>query len=217
MTKTNTRRLVESAILIAVGTVLSLFKPIDLPIGGGITICAMAPMLLLSYRWGMKWGFFSSFVFGLLQLIIGVATNSFGLELWATIAMLLIDYLAAYTMLGFGGLFRNKIKNPVGALLAGGAVGVIARYLCHIASGAIFFGTWAEWFFTEGDGIAMGGWVLSNFSGWGLSIVYSSVFNGVLMIGELVLTLIGLAVIGAIPLFNKKMGGTKKETAPLEA
>ena len=52
--KNSTRRLTDTAILIALGTVLSLFK-IDLPFGGGVTICSMLPLVIISFRYGWKW------------------------------------------------------------------------------------------------------------------------------------------------------------------
>lgn len=217
MTKLTIRRLTESAILIAVATVLSLFKPIDIPFGGGITICAMVPMILLSYRWGMKWGLFSGFVFGLLQMFIGLATNSFGLSFWSMIGMLLLDYIIAYTLLGLGGIFRDRIKNPIGSLLAGGVVAVVTRYLSHFLSGLIFWGSWAEWFFGEGGpGEVMGEWALGSFSGWGLAALYSGVVNGSLLLGEMVLTLIALAVVGAIPALNRRMESKPEPKAGAE-
>lgn len=36
--------------------------------------------------------------------------------LWKAICVCLIDYIIAYTVLGFGGIFRNKIKNPSASL-----------------------------------------------------------------------------------------------------
>ena len=44
--QTVVRRLIESAILIAIGTVLSELK-IDMPLGGGLTVCSMLPLVLL--------------------------------------------------------------------------------------------------------------------------------------------------------------------------
>ena len=55
MKKFNTERLVVSAVLIALATVLSLFQPLRLPAGGGITILSMLPIVLISYRYGMAW------------------------------------------------------------------------------------------------------------------------------------------------------------------
>ena len=50
-----TRKLTESAVFIALGTILSILK-IDLPFGGGVTIVSMLPLALISHRWGWKWG-----------------------------------------------------------------------------------------------------------------------------------------------------------------
>ena len=49
-TRISTRCLCESAILLALATILSEIKVIHIPFGGGITFCAMVPMILLAYR-----------------------------------------------------------------------------------------------------------------------------------------------------------------------
>ena len=48
--------MVECAILIALATVLSLIKFVDLPYGGSITVASMLPIALISYRRGLGWG-----------------------------------------------------------------------------------------------------------------------------------------------------------------
>ncbi len=57
-----TRRLTESALLIALGTVLALltnYLPfLNLPYGGSITIFSMVPLVLIAFRFGMVWGIF---------------------------------------------------------------------------------------------------------------------------------------------------------------
>ena len=69
--KNSTRRLTDTAILIALGTVLSLFK-IDLPFGGGVTICSMLPLVIISFRYGWKWGGLAGFVYSVIQLMLGL-------------------------------------------------------------------------------------------------------------------------------------------------
>ena len=49
----NTRRLVESGLMIALATILSMMKVYQLPWGGSVTLCSMLPMILLSYRYGV--------------------------------------------------------------------------------------------------------------------------------------------------------------------
>ncbi len=42
--------LVECALMIAMATVLSMFKLFTLPQGGSVTIASMVPLVLVSYR-----------------------------------------------------------------------------------------------------------------------------------------------------------------------
>ena len=61
------KKLVESAVMIALATALSLIKIIDLPYGGSVTIASMLPIAVISYRHGLGWGFASGTVHGLTQ------------------------------------------------------------------------------------------------------------------------------------------------------
>ena len=174
--KSNTKVLVECALLIAIATVLNVvcsFIPfLNLPFGGGFTICSMLPIVLAAYRNGTKWGLLTGFVYAVVQMLLGFKTVSAFfmpssdsyMVLWKAICVCLIDYIIAYTVLGFGGIFRNKIKNPSASLCVGSIVALSLRYLAHIISGYIFFGTWAEWFFSQ-DGFALGAKILEKFSG----------------------------------------------------
>ena len=57
--QTKTKRLTESAMLIAIAVVLELVgKSIipPMPFGGQLTLCSMLPIVLISYRHGVKWG-----------------------------------------------------------------------------------------------------------------------------------------------------------------
>ena len=50
-----TLRMVETGLLLAIATVLSVIQPYQLPFGGGITVASMLPIVLISYRHGVKW------------------------------------------------------------------------------------------------------------------------------------------------------------------
>ena len=158
--KTNTKRLTESAMLLALAIILELVAKMvipELPFGGQITLAAMLPVVLISYRHGVKWGFVAAFTYSLLQMALGAKTVSAaflpgyfgdGTMIFNAILMCLLDYVLAYTMLGLGGLFRNMKKKGAG-LVCGVLVALAVRYLCHILSGYILFGSYAEWFFTQ--------------------------------------------------------------------
>ena len=113
----------------------------------------------------------------------------------AAIAILVIDYLVAYTVLGLGGVFRSRIKSRAGALVCGVILAVGLRYVAHIVSGYIFYGAWAEWFFSqEGWFHGFGSWLMARVSGKALALIYSIFYNGLYMIPEMIIT-----AIAAIP------------------
>ena len=68
-----TKRLVESALMIALSTILSFIILFRLPFGGSITACCMLPVILIAYRYGTKWGLCTCFAFSLIQGIQGIA------------------------------------------------------------------------------------------------------------------------------------------------
>ena len=72
-----TKRLVESALMIALSTILSFIIIFRLPFGGSITACCMLPVILAAYRYGTKWGLVTAFAFSLIQGIQGIAEGTF--------------------------------------------------------------------------------------------------------------------------------------------
>ncbi len=206
---TKTRRLTESAMLIAVAVVLELvsktFIP-EQPFGGQLTIVSMLPIVLISYRHGVKWGLLSGVAYAFIEMLIGMRTisaaflpNSEDYMGSAAILMLILDYLVAFTILGIGGCFRNRIAKPGLSLMCGSLVALGSRYLTHIASGYILYGAWAEWFFTQEGFPAWGQTLVDNLSTNMLSLVYSVVYNGMYMIPEMIFTAIVAVLLGRVP------------------
>jgi thiamine transporter len=173
MKKITTRKLVESAMLIAVGTVLSLVQ-IALPFGGGVTACSMLPLVILSHRYGWRWGAVSAFVYSLLQLLLGMSNVGYATNFVMMLGIIFLDYILAYTAIGFSGIFDKVIKNPRAAMAVGIAVTFIVRFLCHLVSGAWIWGVYMP---EEFMGLTM-----TNV--W----VYSFLYNGWYMAAEIVLT-----------------------------
>ena len=219
-TKFNTQRLTTSAVMIALATILAMVCAIipflNLPFGGGFTIASMLPIVIIAYMYGMKWGFFTAGVYSAIQIVmdlyLGKGSTIMALFMpnsddfmgyGAAVAILIIDYLVAYTLLGFGGIFRNKIKNKTVALTLGAVLALSLRYIAHIISGYIFYGAWAEWFFTQENFYAIGGWILDSFSGKGLALVYSIFYNGLYMIPEIVITAVAAIAVSKLPVIKK--------------
>ena len=68
------------------------------------------------------------------------------------------------------------------------------RYICHIVSGCIFFGSYAEWFFAQ-ESVSYGAQILQNYSGMTLVLIYSTIYNGTFMIPEIIMTTVAAAVL----------------------
>ena len=60
--KTSLYVLAESAIMVALATVLSMVKVYEAPYGGSVTLLSMAPIIILSMRRGVKTGLLAGFV-----------------------------------------------------------------------------------------------------------------------------------------------------------
>ena len=132
-----TRRLVESAILIGISLLLNEFATFKAPwaFGGSVTLGSIVPLVLISWRWGIGQGLFSAFVFALLQMFIGIKNVTYGQTVFQMIAIALLDYIVAYTVMGFGSVFRKSIKNPLLALTSGIVLVCALRFVCHFLSG----------------------------------------------------------------------------------
>lgn len=208
------RRLVVSAVMLGVATTLELisnFIPLELPFGGRITIVSMLPIVLVSYLYGVKQGIFTAFGFSVIQMLIGMKTVSAffmpgdsQMVLWKGILVCFMDYVLAYTVLGLAGLFRNRFKNRAVGLAVCGIFGLSLRYIVHIISGSIFFGSWAEWFFSQDGFYSIGGKILEIFDGASLSLVYSVFYNGLYMLPEIILTAVASVFVGAVIFRNDK-------------
>ena len=57
-----TRVLVECALMIALGTILGFIPVFELPHGGSITLVSTLPIVLVSFRHGVKWGTLTAFI-----------------------------------------------------------------------------------------------------------------------------------------------------------
>ena len=163
----------ESAIMLALGTALSLIAFAPWPAGGSITVFSMLPVLIIAYRYGVKWGIGVGAVYGLIQMVLGLSALSYATNAWAAVCIILFDYVVAFGVLGFGGLFRKVKLQPVGFTL-GVVVACVLRFLCHFLTGITVWADYAE-------GV------------WGV-IIYSLTYNGSYMLPELVIT----AAVGAV-------------------
>jgi thiamine transporter len=188
MRYSKTLTLVECALLIAMSIVLSLFPIYKFPQGGSVTLASMAPLVLISFRHGLKWGLGAAFVYSLLQMILPPGFFPPPAQTFAAFAgVVLLDYVVAFTVLGTAAFFGRPFKNKA----LSGAVGAVAvtvlRLSCHFLSGILVWSSYAP----EGTPV------------W----LYSLTYNGSYMLCEIIITAAAVAVL--FPLTDK-LGAPKK-------
>ena len=157
------RKLCEGALMIALAEILSFLPLYKMPWGGSIDL-AMLPIFLFCAKWGFGPGMVVSTAHAVLQTLFegGIAIG------WQSIVG---DFLLAYMVLGFAGLFR-KVR---GGYYWGTVVGCGLRFAVHYVVGATI---WAAYMPAEFFGMTMT-------TPW----VYSALYNGAYMLPDCILVL----------------------------
>ena len=166
MRRLNARMLTESALLVALATVLHLYAVFKMQNGGSITIGSMIPIMLVSFKYRFSWSLTVAFVYSLIQMMTGFYAPPVE-NLGYYSLMILLDYVLAYGVLCLSGpIYRilnqniaSRVRLTVAALTC-----IALRFLCHFFSGMIIWGTFAP----EGQPV------------W----LYSLLYNGSYMLGE---------------------------------
>ncbi len=171
--------LTECAIMIALSTVLSIIKIIDLPYGGSITAASMLPIVIAVYRHGAVFGLGVAAVNSAIQLLLGMNTLSYAINWQATVAIILFDYIVAFSVFALSAVFKKRIKNQSVAMLFGVIVSSALRFVCHTVVGCT---VWA--------GISIP---------TGAAIIYSISYNATYMIPEtIILSLATVYIFGTL-------------------
>jgi len=122
--------------MVALSTVLSLIKIIDMPYGGSVTIASMLPIVIAVYRHGAIWGIGTALVNSAIQLLLGLNTLSYFTTWQSIVAIIFLDYIIAFSVFALAGVFRKIEKRQNYALLYGVLLCSVLRYTCHVISGA---------------------------------------------------------------------------------
>lgn len=182
-------RLTESAILLALATVLSLVKLVDLPYGGSVTAASAVPLVLLAYRHGVGWGSLAGLAYGLLQLAFS-SSLSYVTGFWSVTAVLVLDFLVAFAAVGAAGVFR-RLKSQPTALMSGAILYGLLRYACHVISGAT---VWAD-ISIPADA----------------AVLYSLAYNITYMLPETIIAAAGAYFLGSVLNFRSPLPGRVAE------
>ncbi|WP_018662186.1 energy-coupled thiamine transporter ThiT [Heyndrickxia acidiproducens] len=161
--------MIEAAIFAAFAMVLDMLPSVKVTSGISLSF-AMLPVFVIAFRWGLKAGLASGFVWSLLQLITGDARDILNP------VQGILEYPVAFSFTAFAGLLTPLIRSSYEkgsrtkmsfwicmAVLLGSA----ARYFWHFIAGIVFWGSYAP----PGQSAFM----------------YSLILNGGTMIGNAVL------------------------------
>lgn len=185
MKRKNIVKLTETAIMIALSVVLGMFAVFKLPFDGSVTICSMVPIAIIAYRYGVKWGFLTGVVCGLIQLILNLGISlAVGTTPTAAIAIILLDYLLAFGVYGLSGMFKKTIKNQGLSMSLGVLIASVLRYICHIITGVTVWKGFAP------EGV----------SPW----VYAITYNATFMLPETIITVVGVFILSLFLNFSTK-------------
>ena len=203
-----TFKLVFSALMVALATVLSLFK-IEFLYGGSITIFSMVPLVLVAQMYGVPWGILTGVVYGLVQMVMGLKNFGYvtGLEAYAIVATM--DYLVAFGVIGFAGVTR-KIKNRAVAASLGSVIACILRFFCHFISGIT---VWKALEWNDAPAFISERMLQPDV----VPYTYSLMYNGGYMFPELILTTIGSAILCTIVFEAFKINVNAPSTKKLKA
>ena len=171
MNKNLTRKLTESAIMIALSTILSLIPVVSLPFGGSVTALSMLPIVIIAYRHGTAWGTLTAFAHALLQMLFGLNNLAYATSPLAAAAIIFLDYIFAFTVIGLSGVFAKVIKDRTVSISLGAFLTCALRFVCHTISGCT---VWAGVSIPTEEGL-----------------YYSLSYNSAYMIPETILTVIG--------------------------
>ena len=179
--------------MIALSTVLSLFKLAEMPYGGSVTLASMLPMIIISYRHGIFWGLGAGSVYAAIQQLLGLNNLSYVTGWQSVLAVIMLDYMLAFMATSLGGVFRGKLKSegkPKAFLQSreialGAFLCCVVRYLFHTVAGA-----------TVWKGLSIPTQA---------ALVYSIGYNATYMIPETVVNVAVAIYIGGIIEFTKNL------------
>lgn len=133
----NAKKIVISAMSVAMAMVTSMITILKMPMGGEVTLLSMLFIVLVGYWFGVRTGITTAVAYGILQLLINPYIIS--------IPQMFLDYIFAFGALGLSGLFSES-KN---GLVKGYIAGVAGRFFFSFLSGWIFFAVYTPEFFNS--------------------------------------------------------------------
>lgn len=170
------QRLAEAGLVIALAKILDFIVLFRMPMGGSVTLAAMAPLFIFAIRWGWKWGILVGGAYGLVNVLLG------GYVVHPL--QMVFDYPLAFAMCGLAGLPVNRGKTDFISYLPAMIFATFMRFIFHVLSGMIFYSSID---FTEQGASLLAALSWDNLSG---GIGYSIGYNGTFLLPDLIICLV---------------------------
>ncbi len=202
-------------MLFALG--LSYIEIFKWPFGAYITLANFVPLLVIVYKYGVKWGLFTGLVFGLIKggldvFLFKTVQDIPAADIGVTFAL---DFVVAYFVLGLAGVFRDKIKSDMAGNLLGGGFAIILNWAAHFVARFMIYGKQADVCLREmkdsfvGTKLAgtsvesffanMCDSVIANHTGSYRGEIYSFIYTATYMAPELVISLLVVILLMVLP------------------
>ena len=176
------KKLVVSAVMLALAFGLSYVKIFTLPFEGSITLFSMLPIIIVSIKFGIGWGIGTAFCYSWLQILQG-GVFSWGLTPGMLVGSLLLDYIVAFTVLGLAGIFRKK---GTAGIITGTVLACVLRFISHFVAGFVLWANYAEF-------VAFGATWVNH------PVLYSLCYNGIYMLPETAMAVVGIVLLVKLP------------------
>ncbi len=194
------KHIAAAGLALGLSFALSYAKISPVTYGGSITLASFVPVLIYAYVYGIVDGLIMGLMFGLLNFISGPYI--------LTPFTFILDYLLAFSSVGFMGIAKKFTKkNTFNVVL--GTVGVfIIRFIFHLISGVLYFTQDEIW-------VELPEWALSN------AFVYSFIYQCVYLPADCAIAAVVMYVLAKTKVLDKLIAliqpRTKKATPAIQA
>lgn len=138
--------LTKSALMVCLSLILKQIKLFSMPFGGSITFGSLAPLIILSNKYGVKAGVFASFVCFMVHFVMSFKVPP-AKSFFAIVLIIFLDYVFQYLLVGFSGFFGKLFSfGRFNKMYTGSVVSFILKIFSSAVSGAVFWSEYAPGF-----------------------------------------------------------------------
>lgn len=136
----------KSALMVCLSLILKQIKLFSMPFGGSVTFGSLAPLIILSSKYGVKTGVFASFVCLAVHFVMSFKVPP-AKSFFAIALIIFFDYVLQYLLVGLSGFFGRVFSfGRLNKMYTGAAVSFILKIFSSAVSGAVFWGEYAPGF-----------------------------------------------------------------------